>query len=67
MYKVVLHVYDLSNGMAKQFSQSLIGKTIDGIWHTGIVIYETEYYFGGGILTDRPYQTPYGTPAQVIP
>jgi len=64
---VVLHVYDLSNGMAKQFSQSLIGKTIDGIWHTGIVIYETEYYFGGGILTDRPYQTPYGTPAQVIP
>ncbi len=36
-------------------SQSIIGQQIDGIWHTGIVVYEKEYYFGGGIQV-----TPWG-------
>ena len=36
---VVLHLYDLSQGMAKAMSQAIIGKQIDGIWHTGIVVY----------------------------
>ncbi|EGG15511.1 hypothetical protein DFA_10353 [Cavenderia fasciculata] len=65
-FTVVLHVYDLSNGMAKMFSQSLIGKQIEGIWHSGIVVYDREWYFGGGILNDRPLATPYGRPVQVI-
>ena len=38
--KVVLHVYDLSRGMATQFSPMLLGKQLDGIWHTGVVVYE---------------------------
>lgn len=24
------------------------GKRIDGIWHTSIVVYEREYFFGSG-------------------
>jgi len=28
---------------------SFIGKQLDGIWHTGIVAFGYEYYFGGGI------------------
>jgi hypothetical protein len=27
----------------------LLGKQIDGIWHTGIIVYGKEFYFGGGI------------------
>lgn len=35
--------------MARQISQGLLGQRIDGIWHTGIVVFGNEYYFGGGI------------------
>eukprot|EP01132_Coremiostelium_polycephalum_P002376 gene2376-2938_t len=64
--KVTLHVYDLSRGLAKQFSGALFGKTIDGVWHTGIVCFGLEWYYGGGILSDSPSQTPYGVPVEAI-
>jgi hypothetical protein len=38
----------------------MIGKQIDGIWHTGIVVYGKEFYFGGGISYDLPACTPFG-------
>jgi hypothetical protein len=60
MFEVKLHVYDLSNGMAAQFSRQLIGKYIEGVWHTGIVVFNKEYYFGGGISYDAPGMTPFG-------
>jgi hypothetical protein len=47
--RVQLVVYDLSRGMATAMSQSILGQQIDGIWHTGIQVFGTEYYFGGGI------------------
>lgn len=31
-HKVSLNVYDLSQGMARQFSMTLLGKPIEGIW-----------------------------------
>eukprot|EP01029_Cantina_marsupialis_P024185 TRINITY_DN6157_c0_g1_i1.p1 TRINITY_DN6157_c0_g1~~TRINITY_DN6157_c0_g1_i1.p1 ORF type:complete len:457 (+),score=131.71 TRINITY_DN6157_c0_g1_i1:109-1479(+) len=52
--KVVLHVYDLSGGMARQFSPMLLGQTIEGIWHTGIYVYGKEYFYGGGIQRMLP-------------
>ena len=52
--------------MAKAFSPMFLGKQIDGIWHTGIVVYGKEYYFGGGICAGIPKQTPYGYPVQVF-
>lgn len=41
----------------------MIGKQIDGIWHTGIVVYGKEFYFGGGISYDLPACTPFGKSA----
>ena len=60
MYSVSLNVYDLSGGMAAQFSRQLVGKQIDGIWHTGLVVYNKEFYYGGGISYDSPGSTPFG-------
>jgi hypothetical protein len=52
--------------MAKALSPMFLGKQIDGIWHTGVVAYGKEYYFGGGICAGLPKQTPYGYPVQTI-
>eukprot|EP00177_Eucheuma_denticulatum_P003931 GFKZ01007109.1.p1 GENE.GFKZ01007109.1~~GFKZ01007109.1.p1 ORF type:complete len:445 (-),score=56.15 GFKZ01007109.1:1609-2943(-) len=65
MSTVSLRVYDLSQGMARTMSPALLGKQIDGIWHTGIVVFGREYYFGGGICADLPGATPYGQPIDV--
>jgi hypothetical protein len=62
--EVVLHIYDLSQGMAKQFSKQFIGTQVDGIYHTGIVVYGKEFYYGGGISYDPPARTPFGPPTR---
>ncbi|AQK76066.1 Desumoylating isopeptidase 1 [Zea mays] len=65
-YKVTLNVYDLSNGLARQLSTSFLGKPIEAIWHTGVVVYGNEYYFGGGIQSSPAGTTPYGRPLRVV-
>ncbi|XP_051118801.1 uncharacterized protein LOC127243011 [Andrographis paniculata] len=65
-HKVVLNVYDLSQGLARQLSQTFLGKSIEGIWHTGVVVYGQEYYFGGGIQSTAAGTTPYGTPLRTV-
>ncbi|KAL8521635.1 hypothetical protein ACS0TY_011963 [Phlomoides rotata] len=65
-FKVSLNVYDLSQGLARQLSTTFLGKAIEGIWHTGVVVYDTEYYFGGGIQSAPVGTTPYGTPIRVV-
>lgn len=64
-YPVKLHIYDLSQGMARQLSATILGKALEAIWHTGVVVYGREYYFGGGIQQGQPGRTPYGTPIRV--
>ncbi|KAL2540748.1 PPPDE putative thiol peptidase family protein [Abeliophyllum distichum] len=65
-HKVCLNVYDLSQGLARQLSTTFLGKAIEAIWHTGVVVYGNEYYFGGGIQNAPAGATPYGTPIHVI-
>lgn len=65
-HKVTLNVYDLSQGLARQLSTTFLGKAIEGIWHTGVVVYGNEYYFGGGIQHSLAGSTPYGTPIRVV-
>lgn len=37
--KIELAVYDLSNGLAAQMSQAILGQYIEGIWHTGVIVF----------------------------
>ena len=53
-----LQVYDLSMGMARAMSPMLLGRSIDLIPHTGIVIEGVEYFFGGGIQSMPTHQVP---------
>ncbi|KAI3679413.1 hypothetical protein L2E82_02198 [Cichorium intybus] len=56
---VSLHVYALSGGLARQQSMSFLGKAIEGIWPTNVVVYGAEYFFGAGIqqITAEASQT----------
>nr|XP_002123261.1 desumoylating isopeptidase 1-like [Ciona intestinalis] len=63
MSSVKLFIYDLSKGLARQMSQGLLGRQINGIWHTSVVVYGEEFYYGGmGIESCRPCGTILGPP-----
>ncbi|KAL1689367.1 PPPDE putative peptidase domain-containing protein [Schizophyllum commune] len=63
---VKLYVYDLSNGLAKQLSLQLTGKQIDGIWHTSVVVFGKEIFYGQGISVTQPGRSHHGQPLEVI-
>lgn len=63
---VELKVYDLSGGLAAVLSEQLLGKKIDGIWHTGVVVGGIEYFFGQGIQQARASASPFGNPLETI-
>ncbi|KAJ5670499.1 uncharacterized protein N7477_005862 [Penicillium maclennaniae] len=61
---VQLYVYDLSKGLARQFSRALTGTQIDAIYHTSIVVNGVEYYYGQGIQNAAPGSTHHGQPIE---
>jgi len=64
---VKLYVYDVTHGMASQMAPFLIGRPLDGVWHTGVVVYGNEYFFGGGgINYCPPTGTILGHPTQIV-
>ncbi|KAG8195138.1 hypothetical protein JTE90_023315 [Oedothorax gibbosus] len=66
-FDVSLYIYDLSKELAKSFKKILKGKPLPGIWHTGIVAFGREYYFGStGIESCRPGETILGEPDQIL-
>ncbi|XP_014205325.1 uncharacterized protein LOC106637159 [Copidosoma floridanum] len=63
---VEVFVYDLSRGMAAVMSHMLIGRQLEGIWHTAIVAYGREYFFGPqGIQSVRPGGTELQEPLRI--
>lgn len=58
--KVTLALYDITSGMAKNMSMMFLGKQVDAIYHSSLIVFGREYYFGGGICHDAPDSTPYG-------
>ncbi|XP_022598487.1 desumoylating isopeptidase 1-like [Seriola dumerili] len=66
-FPVKLYIYDLSRGMARQLSSVMLGKHLDGIWHTAIVVHGQEYFFvGEGINKCSPGGTPLGEPDSIV-
>lgn len=63
---VEVYIYDLSKGIAAMMSRFVIGRHVEGIWHTAIVVYGREYFFGpSGIQSCRPGGTVLGEPLKV--
>lgn len=65
-WPVTLHLYDLSRGFATMLGPMLLSKELEGVWHTGLVVFGKEYYFGGDIFYDTPANTGFGTPREVV-
>ncbi|XP_008436119.1 desumoylating isopeptidase 1-like isoform X1 [Poecilia reticulata] len=66
-FPVKLFIYDLSRGMARQLSPVMLGRQLDGIWHTGVVVHGKEFFFGGaGINRCLPCGTILGQPNSVV-
>mmetsp|Transcript_86403 Transcript_86403/g.135199 ORF Transcript_86403/g.135199 Transcript_86403/m.135199 type:complete len:442 (-) Transcript_86403:122-1447(-) len=51
---VVLHFYDLSKGMAQSVAN------VEGIWHTGVVVFQSEYFYNGRVVSDTPNASDFG-------
>lgn len=52
---VELYIYDLTSGMAAMMSQMLLGRHIEGVWHTAVVVFGREFFYGQqGITSCRP-------------
>lgn len=64
--KVTLCIYDLSNGMAASFGAMLVGKAVEAIYHTSLVVFGKEFYFSGGICYDPPFTTAFGRPWKTV-
>lgn len=66
-FEVQLYIYDLSKGLAKSLSSVFLGKQLPGIWHTSIVAYGREYFFGSmGIESCGAGQTILREPDQIL-
>ncbi|XP_017493006.1 PREDICTED: uncharacterized protein LOC108381110 [Rhagoletis zephyria] len=58
----------MSKGMARAFSAMIIGKELPGIWHTAVIAYDREYFFGGmGVVSCPVGATNLGEPDQILP
>jgi len=63
---VQLYQYDLSKGAAKWLSPLLMGKQLEGLWHTSVVVHGKEYWFGGGLFESDPGETLWGKPDKIL-
>ncbi|RNF13552.1 uncharacterized protein Tco025E_06141 [Trypanosoma conorhini] len=57
---VMLHVYDLSLGLVNRHSQELLGFHVSGLYHSAVVCYGMEFFFGGGISALGAGRTRFG-------
>lgn len=64
--EVELYVYDLTRGMARAMSRQLLGIQIDAVYHTSLVLYHREIFYGAGIQESRPGTTHHGAPIERI-
>ena len=63
---VKLLQYDISDKATKTLARLLFGRPIEGIWHTAVVVFGKEWWFGGRIFRSEIYSTPFGKPVREI-
>lgn len=65
-FPVKLYIYDLSQGMARSLGPALGLHDLEGVWHTAIIVHNTEIFFGGsGIEHCLPGSTMLGQPLEI--
>jgi len=64
-HEVLLHLYDLSNGAATQMAPWVIGEHLEGVWHTGTVVYGKDYYSKDTVFADAG-DTSFGKPTRTV-
>ncbi|KFY93889.1 hypothetical protein V498_04187 [Pseudogymnoascus sp. VKM F-4517 (FW-2822)] len=60
--EVSLYMYDLSRGLVRMMSASLLGVQLDAMYHTSIVMEGVEYVYDGGLKQVKPGSTHLGQP-----
>eukprot|EP00930_Biecheleria_cincta_P096051 TRINITY_DN87927_c0_g1_i1.p1 TRINITY_DN87927_c0_g1~~TRINITY_DN87927_c0_g1_i1.p1 ORF type:complete len:833 (+),score=183.08 TRINITY_DN87927_c0_g1_i1:77-2575(+) len=65
-HEVWLYQYDISGGLASWAAPVALLQPVEGIWHTGIVVFGREYWYGGQCFESKPEMTPFGTPMKRI-
>jgi len=63
--EVVLHMYDVSAGLGKSLTP-LLGEELQHWWHTGVVVYNREYFWACDTVHDDPGKTAFGAPIKSI-
>lgn len=64
---VKLFIYDVTKGLAAQLAPMILGRNLDGIWHTAVVAYNQEFFFGGmGVESCPPCRTILGNPDKIV-
>jgi len=53
-HPVELIMYDISHGVSRYFSGILLGRQFEAIYHTGVLVYGFEYWFGGQLFQNEP-------------
>eukprot|EP00913_Durusdinium_trenchii_P001103 g1011.t1 len=60
--KVEILLYDISKGMAAKLGPLLLGKSAEAV-HTGVLVYGSEYWYGGKLFrSDPPCRKQFGEP-----
>lgn len=58
--EVVLNWYDVSQGLAQWVPAAVLGgHRFEGVWHTGVVAFDREYWYGGKVLSSHPGKAPF--------
>lgn len=61
-HEVWLYQYDISNGLASWAGPVALLRPVEGIWHTGVICFGREYWYGGQCFESKPETTPFGRP-----
>eukprot|EP00929_Paragymnodinium_shiwhaense_P060206 TRINITY_DN30091_c0_g1_i1.p1 TRINITY_DN30091_c0_g1~~TRINITY_DN30091_c0_g1_i1.p1 ORF type:complete len:569 (+),score=83.73 TRINITY_DN30091_c0_g1_i1:132-1838(+) len=68
---VELLLYDVSKGISSRFSSLLLGHHLEAVYHSSVVVYGLEYWYGGEVFENSPplHESLFGPPLKesVVP